>query len=65
MIFLTGGTGFLGMSLVARLLEDDDGPDIVLAVRARDAAAARAAMQQHLKKATGRYSASWRRANHS
>ena len=40
MIFLTGGTGFLGMSLIARLLDDDDGPDIVLAVRARDAEAA-------------------------
>ena len=38
--------------------------DVVLAaIRARDAAAARAAMQQHLKKATGRYSASWHRAN--
>jgi DNA-binding FadR family transcriptional regulator len=35
------------------------------AIRARDANAAREAMQQHLKKATNRYSASWRRANHS
>jgi DNA-binding FadR family transcriptional regulator len=35
------------------------------AIRARDAQAARDAMQQHLKKATNRYSASWRRANHS
>jgi DNA-binding GntR family transcriptional regulator len=35
------------------------------AIRKRDATAAREAMQQHLKKATGRYSASWRRANHS
>jgi len=35
------------------------------AIRARDAQGARAAMQQHLKKATNRYSASWRRANHS
>jgi len=35
------------------------------AIRARDAQAAREAMQQHLKKATNRYSASWRRANHS
>ena len=33
------------------------------AVRAHDANAARAAMQQHLKKATQRYSASWRKAN--
>jgi DNA-binding FadR family transcriptional regulator len=38
---------------------------VLEAIRARDAQAARAAMQQHLKKATGRYSASWRRANHS
>jgi DNA-binding FadR family transcriptional regulator len=38
--------------------------DAVLeAIRARDAEAARAAMQQHLKKATARYSASWKRAN--
>ena len=35
------------------------------AIRARDAQAARDAMQQHLKKATNRYSASWRRANRS
>jgi DNA-binding FadR family transcriptional regulator len=35
------------------------------AIRARDPQAARSAMQQHLKKATNRYSASWRRANHS
>lgn len=35
------------------------------AIRAHDAQAARDAMQQHLKKATSRYSASWRRANHS
>lgn len=41
MILITGGTGFLGMSLVARLLEDDDGPDIILPIRARDAAGAR------------------------
>ena len=35
---------------------------VLEAIRARDANAAREAMQQHLKKATGRYSASWRRA---
>ncbi|HEX2544523.1 MAG TPA: FadR/GntR family transcriptional regulator [Ramlibacter sp.] len=35
------------------------------AIRAHDAQAAREAMQKHLKKATSRYSASWRRANHS
>jgi DNA-binding FadR family transcriptional regulator len=38
---------------------------LLKAIRAHDPAAARAAMQQHLKKATSRYSASWRRANHS
>lgn len=38
--------------------------DAVLeAIRGRDPEAARQAMQQHLKKATARYSASWRRAN--
>ncbi|MFL5840789.1 MAG: SDR family oxidoreductase [Thermoleophilaceae bacterium] len=35
-LLLTGGTGFLGMELIARMLEQDEGPDIVLAVRARD-----------------------------
>jgi len=39
-IFLTGGTGFLGMELITRLLERDEGPDIFLAVRAGDAAEA-------------------------
>lgn len=34
------------------------------AIRSHEPQAARAAMQQHLKKATTRYSASWRRANH-
>ncbi|MDE2606467.1 MAG: FadR family transcriptional regulator, partial [Burkholderiales bacterium] len=38
---------------------------VLEAIRARDPDAARAAMRQHLKKATGRYSASWRRANRS
>jgi DNA-binding FadR family transcriptional regulator len=38
---------------------------VVEAIRLRDANRAREAMQQHLKKATSRYSASWRRANHS
>lgn len=38
---------------------------VLEAIRARDANAARAAMHQHLKKATSRYSASWRRANSS
>jgi len=35
---------------------------VLEAIRARDAEAARGAMQQHLKKATARYSASWKRA---
>jgi DNA-binding FadR family transcriptional regulator len=46
----------------AALLEHEA---VLAAIRSRDAQAARAAMQQHLKKATSRYSASWRRANHS
>jgi len=41
MILVTGATGFLGMTLIARLLEDQDGPDIVLPVRARDREGAR------------------------
>lgn len=35
-LLLTGGTGFLGMELIARLLEADDGPEIFVAARARD-----------------------------
>ena len=34
-IFITGATGFLGMELVARLLEEPEGPDIFIAVRDR------------------------------
>jgi DNA-binding FadR family transcriptional regulator len=37
---------------------------VLEAIRSHEPQAARAAMQQHLKKATTRYSASWRRANH-
>lgn len=36
--------------------------EVLAAIRGRDAEAARQAMQQHLKKATARYSASWKRA---
>jgi len=36
-VFLTGGTGLLGMELIAKLLESDEGPDIFVAVRAGDA----------------------------
>jgi nucleoside-diphosphate-sugar epimerase len=39
-LLLTGGTGFLGMELVARMLDRGDGPDIYLAVRAPDPLAA-------------------------
>ncbi|HEX7892087.1 MAG TPA: FadR/GntR family transcriptional regulator [Ramlibacter sp.] len=38
---------------------------VLEAIRSHDANGARAAMQQHLKKAIHRYSASWRRANQS
>jgi DNA-binding FadR family transcriptional regulator len=38
---------------------------VLEAIRAHDSAAARRAMQAHLKKAYTRYSASWRRANSS
>jgi DNA-binding FadR family transcriptional regulator len=38
---------------------------VLEAIRSHDAAGARVAMQAHLKKAYSRYSASWRRANHS
>jgi DNA-binding FadR family transcriptional regulator len=37
---------------------------VLEAIRGHDPAAARLAMQAHLKKACSRYSASWRRANH-
>jgi thioester reductase-like protein len=33
-VLLTGGTGFLGMELLARLLAAEEGPEIVLAIRA-------------------------------
>src|SRR5204863_2686989 len=45
-LLLTGGTGFLGMELIARLLEAGDGPDIYLAVRAPDASGARARVDE-------------------
>jgi thioester reductase-like protein len=47
-ILITGGTGFLGMAVIARLLEDEDGPDIVLPVRADGAAAAAARVDELL-----------------
>jgi thioester reductase-like protein len=39
-LLLTGGTGFLGMELIARLLDAGDGPDVYVAVRAADPVAA-------------------------
>jgi long-chain acyl-CoA synthetase len=47
-LLLTGGTGFLGMELIARQLEADDGPEIFLAVRARDGAEAKARVDELL-----------------
>jgi len=41
-ILLTGATGYLGTLLLARLLDEPDGPQILCPVRARDHAAARA-----------------------
>src|SRR4051794_23154046 len=35
-LFLPGGTGFLGMELIARMLEQDEGPDIAIAIRPGD-----------------------------
>lgn len=47
-VLITGGTGFLGMTLLARLLEDEDGPEIFLPVRARDEVAAEARVSDTL-----------------
>lgn len=47
-ILLTGGTGFLGMAFVARMLEDEEGPDLLLAVRAADRAVATARVDEVL-----------------
>jgi len=47
-ILLTGGTGFLGMELIARLLDHDDGGDILLPVRAPDQAGAQARVDELL-----------------
>jgi long-chain acyl-CoA synthetase len=49
-LFLTGGTGFLGMELISRMLDAGDGPDIYLAVRARD----RVEAQERLAETVGR-----------
>jgi nucleoside-diphosphate-sugar epimerase len=47
-LLLTGGTGFLGMELIARLLERDEGPEIYLLVRAEDATGAEARVRELL-----------------
>jgi thioester reductase-like protein len=47
-LLLTGGTGFLGMELIARMLETSDGPDVYLAVRARDMDGARGRVDEIL-----------------
>jgi nucleoside-diphosphate-sugar epimerase len=47
-ILLTGGTGFLGMELIARLLDHDDGGDILLPVRAPDRQGAQARVEELL-----------------
>lgn len=39
-ILITGGTGFLGMQSISTLLAEDDGPELLLAVRAADRAGA-------------------------
>jgi thioester reductase-like protein len=49
-LFMTGGTGFLGMELIARMLDEGDGPDIYVAVRAEDPLAA----QTRLAETVGR-----------
>lgn len=49
-ILLTGGTGFLGMELIARLLDAGDGPDIFVAVRAGD----RLGAEERLAETVGR-----------
>ena len=47
-LLLTGGTGFLGMELIARQLDAGDGPDIFLAVRAGDDAGTQARIDELL-----------------
>lgn len=47
-LLLTGGTGFLGMELIARALDAGDGPDIYVAVRASDAEQADARIDELL-----------------
>ncbi len=50
MILLTGATGYLGTLVLARLLEDPEGPQVVCPVRAPDAEAARERMDAVLER---------------
>jgi long-chain acyl-CoA synthetase len=45
-LFLTGATGFLGMELIARMLDQGDGPDLYVAIRADDPPAAQARLTE-------------------
>jgi nucleoside-diphosphate-sugar epimerase len=47
-LFLTGATGFLGMELIARMLDEGEGPDIYVAVRAGDPLAAQTRVAEML-----------------
>lgn len=47
-VLITGGTGFLGMAVLARLLESERGPEILLGVRAADDAQAQVRVEQTL-----------------
>jgi long-chain acyl-CoA synthetase len=49
-LLITGGTGLLGMELIARLLEHDEGPDVFVAARARDDHEAAERIQELLTK---------------
>ncbi len=50
MILLTGATGYLGTLVLARLLDEPDGPEVVCPVRAADAAAARERLEAVLER---------------
>ena len=60
-ILLTGATGFLGMETIATLLAEDEGPDLLLAVRAADAAGAEERVRELLGRLYDRLPASARR----
>ena len=60
-ILMTGGTGFLGMETIARLLAEDEGPDLLLAVRADGEAGAAERVDELLGRLYDRVPASARR----